>query len=427
MTFKLLFCALHFKLVSVARNLITSLDVGTSSTQTIIAETNRPEGGLQILGVGIAPSFGMRRGVVVDMDDVVHSIRQSVEEAEKAANSRLKSVWLGVGGAHISVSSSRGVVAVSRADGEISPEDVRRALAAAETFIPKNPNKEILHMIPKDFRVDHEPGIKNPVGMHGVRLEVEALVIECSAPFLKNLFKCVEAAGLSVENYVFSPLAAAEAVLTKRQKELGAILLDVGGGTASFIVFEEGVPIHAGVIPIGGAHITNDVAIGFRTHVDVAEQIKLTHGACLAEDLPKKDSIRLAEFMEGEQAVYPRRELAEIIEARLRDIFELLQKELRKISRAQLLPAGVVLVGGSSLLPGMADLTKREMKLPVEFGTPQEFANFVDSKTGPVLATALGIAQWANSQRKEPVFWRSHLASHMPENSILKWLKSLLP
>lgn len=408
-----------------ARNIIAALDVGTSTVQTVIAEKRKGEN-LRILGLGVAPSGGVRRGVVVDLDETVSSIRQSVDEARRLASVPLKSVWLGVGGAHISVSSSRGVVAVSRADGEISPEDVRRAIGAAETFVAKNPNKEILHIIPRDFKVDHEAGVKDPVGMHGVRLEADTLIIECLAPFLKNLFKCVEMAGLSVDDYVFSPLAAAEAVLTKRQKELGVMLLDVGGGTASFIVFEEGVPIHAGVLPIGGNHITNDVAIGFKTNIDVAEQIKLVHGSCLPDELSKRDNIRLAEFVEGETSIYPRRELAEIIEARLGDIFELLGKELKKIDRAQLLPAGITLIGGSALIPGLVDLAKREIKLPVERGLPHSFGE-LDERIAPSVAAVLGVAQWAYTKTaSDPLTWKGHV-SHLGSRAWAKWLRSLLP
>ena len=219
-----------------AKNIIVALDVGTSTVQAVIAEKRKGEENPRVLGVGVAPSRGVRRGVVVDCDDASSVIRTVMDDARKAAGVQARSVWLTVGGAHVSVSSSRGIIAVSRADGEISPEDVKRAIAAAETFIPKNPNREILHMIPRDFRVDSEAGIKDPIGMHGVRLEVDTLIVDCSRPFLKNLFKCVEGAGLKVVDYVFSPLAAAEAVLTKRQKELGVMLLDVGGGTASFMV-----------------------------------------------------------------------------------------------------------------------------------------------------------------------------------------------
>lgn len=409
------------------RHIITALDIGTSTVQTVVAEKKKGEERLKILGVGLAPSHGIRRGIIIDLEDATTAIRASVDEARRSSGISIKSVWVAVGGAHISVSSSRGVVAVSRADGEISPEDVRRAIAAAETFIPKNPNREILHIIPRDFKVDQEAGIKDPVGMHGVRLEVDTLIIECATPFLKNLFKCVDASGLRIEDYVFSPLATSSAFLTKRQKDLGVMLLDIGGGTASFIVFEEGVPIHAGVIPIGGNHITNDVAIGLKTHVDVAERIKVIHGLSLPETCGKRELIRLAEFLPENNGVYPRRELAEIIQARLRDIFELVQKELKKIDRKHLLPAGVVVVGGSAVIPGIVELTRRELGLPVEFGAPQIKDEIIDPSAVSSFASILGLLEWARLHGGSTSYASGIRTMGGAQGKFLKWLTSLLP
>ncbi|MBI4225020.1 MAG: cell division protein FtsA [Candidatus Sungbacteria bacterium] len=409
-----------------AHTIIAALDVGSSTIQTVIAEQRRGENSLHVLGVGVAASAGVRRGVIVNIDDATAAIRQSVAEAVQASGVPLRSVWLAVGDAHVTVSSSRGVVAVSRADQEISPEDVRRAIAAAETFIPKNANKEILHIIPRDFRVDNESGVKDPVGMHGVRLEVDTLIIECSTPFLKNLLKCVDGAGLKVEDYIFSPYAAAEVALTKRQKELGVMLVDIGGSTSSFMVFEEGVPIHAGVVPIGGSHITNDVAIGFRTHIDIAEQIKLVHASCLPDAIPRKEQIKLADFVPESPSSHNRRELAEIVEARLQDLFELLQKELKKIDRTRLLPAGVVLVGGSSLLPGLVELTREELGLPVELGR-LEHAPIADESMALSLIPVFGVLQWASHRSEQPGSMWSPRLSRLNTNKVSKWLKSLLP
>lgn len=407
-----------------ARNLITALDIGTSTIQTVVAE--RGENGLRILGMGSARAAGVRRGMIVDLEEAQRAVRRSVEEAGRTAKITPKRVWAALGGSHISVSSSKGVVAVSRADGEISAEDVTRAVAAAETFVPKNLNREIIHIIPREFKVDNEAGIRDPLGMHGVRLEADTLIIECSAPALKALFKCAELAGLEIADYVFSPLAASEAVLTKRQKELGVLLVDIGGGTVSFMVYEEGVPAHGGVLALGGGHVTNDIAIGFRTHVDIAERIKLAHGSCLAEETSRKEIVRLADFAEEEEATYSRRELAEIIEARLGDVFELLGKELKKIGRAELLPAGVVLVGGSSLLPGLKELTKKEMKLPVEIGRPALLEG-VDAQALASLAVAVGAAQWADTHsNQQGADWGSRIL-RKSRSSWVRWLKSLLP
>lgn len=409
------------------RNIITALDIGTSTVQTVVAERKKGNGGLRILGIGIAPSQGVRRGLVVDVGDAMASIRQSVEEAKKSAGIPVKSAWLAVDGSYITVASSRGVVAVSRADGEISREDTNRAVAAAEQFLPKNPNREILHIIQRDYKVDSESGIKDPVGMHGIRLEVDALVIEYAVSALKTLLKCVEGAGVRVEDYVFAPLAAAEAVLTKRQKELGVMLLDIGGGTSSFVIYEEGVPIHAGVLPIGGNHITNDIAIGFKTRVDVAEDIKNMYGSCLPADMSKRETIRLAEFVEGDESVYSRRELAGIVEARLCDIFELVQKELKKIGRTELLPGGVVLVGGTANLVGIKELSRREIKLPAELGFPEEFMPALNSVGASSLATACGTIKWAVAELEEPSFRWWGVGGFSGRSPLLRWLWSLLP
>jgi cell division protein FtsA len=433
----------------VSREIITALDVGTSTVSTVVAEFPKGESNLRILGVGISSSRGVRRGTVVDLEDASAAIRESVAEASQRSGIPIRSVWLGIGGAHISVSSSKGVVAVSRADGEISQEDTRRAIAAAETFLPKNPNREVLHIIARDFHVDNESGIKDPVGMHGVRLEADTLVIECSSSFLKNLFKCVRLAGLSIEDYVFSPLAAAEAVLTKRQKELGTMLLDLGAGTSSFIVFEEGVPVHAGVIPVGGNNITNDIAVGMRTHVDIAEKIKLAMGSCLPDEASRKQSIRLAEFLEervlSENSTPPRagqkspraeftdanspRELATIIKARIQDIFELLQKELRKVNKLQLLPAGIVFIGGASELGGITELTRREMKLPAEYAKlAPGIPDIADPRALPPLAVALGVLKWAEMKHEYiTTNWHAEMTRHIKGSRWLKWLKSLIP
>ncbi|MEK7560993.1 MAG: cell division protein FtsA [Patescibacteria group bacterium] len=426
------------------RHIIAAIDVGSSTVETVIAERKSDRDvASHILGIGVVPSRGMRRGVVVDIEEATSAIRRSVEEARRSSGVSVRSAWVSVDGAHIATSSSRGVVAVSRADGEISAEDMRRALAAAETFVPKNLNKATIHIMPRDFRVDNEAGIKDPVGMHGVRLEVDALIVECSAPFLKNLFKCVEGAGIEVANYAFAPFAASDAILTKQQKELGVMLCDIGGGTTSFMVFEEGAPLHAGVIPIGGGHITNDIAIGFQIHVDAAEYIKTLHGACSGADFPRKENLRLAdvlrdggaEFMlerglmaSEEQMTYSRRDLAEMVSARLTDIFELLQKELKKIGRNRLLPAGIVFVGGGSRVPGLVDLARREMQLPVELGRASAFENAADEHRIAQLASAFGLILRAESGALyQGGAGRPNRLAHMRGTPIGRWLRSLIP
>lgn len=403
-----------------AKNVVLALDVGSAMVHSIIAEFPS-RGDPRLLGVGIAPAAGIRRGVVIDLEEATESIRKSLEEAAKEAGVLPKSAYVAVGGPHISITTSRGVIAVSRADGEISEEDVRRVLAAAESFIPKNPNREILHIVPREFRVDNEGGIKDPLGMNGVRLEVDALIVDTSVSSLKNLTKCIEAAGCRVVEFVFSPLASAEAVLSKRQRELGVILIDIGGGTTNFAVFEEGRLVHAGGFPYGALHITNDIAIVLRTSVDVAEQIKLRYGHALPEHVSKKETIRLSEFIEGDESAIPRKEIAEIIEARFSDIFELIGKELKKVNRNELLPAGVVLIGGGARIPSVVSIAKHELHLPAELGELKVFEEFIHERDRQSLSTAVGLLQWSKLRGDGEIA----ILAEIRESKMPLWLKRL--
>lgn len=381
--------------------IITGLDIGSSTVTTIIGKHAKDSSQIEIIGVAMEPAEGIKRGMVIDVEEATRTIRRSILEASRAANTTIRSAVVSVGGAYIQNTNSRGVVAVSRADGEISQGDVNRAYEAAEKFIPKNLNKEILHLIPREFRVDGEVGIRDPIGMNGVRLEVDALFLEASAHPLRTLAKCIETAGLKREgDFVFSTLATADAVLTRRQKELGVLLVDIGGSTADFAVFEDGHLINAGSIPIGGAHITNDIAIGFQTQPDVAENIKLAYGLAMPELVSKKEIIQLGDFVINDKSFFPRRDLAEIIEARFKDLFELLNRELKKINRSQLLPAGVILVGGGSRMPGIVEIAKKEMQLSVSLGIPSGFINMpFDDESAIQLAATLGLLKWGAGEQ----------------------------
>ncbi|MBI2054799.1 MAG: cell division protein FtsA [Candidatus Sungbacteria bacterium] len=403
-----------------ARDVFLGLDVGTSMVHTIIAEFSQ-DTQARVLGIGIAPAAGIRKGLVIDLEEATESIKKSLDEAVTEAGMTPKSCFVAIGGTHFQVASSRGVVAVSRADGEISEDDVKRVVQAAETFIPKNPNRDILHIIPREFRVDNESGIKDPIGMNGVRLEVEVLIVDTSTSSLKHLAKCIENAGCHIAEFIFSPLASAEAVLSKRQKELGVILIDIGGGTTNFAVFEEGKLVHAGGLPYGASHITNDIAIVLRTRVDVAEQIKLRYGHAIPEEIPKKEAIRLSEFIDGDNTVVLRREIAEIIEARFSDIFELIGKEIKKISRSQLLPAGAVLIGGGARIPGVLQIAKKQLRLPAELGDLRVLQEFIHERDRSQLATAAGLVQWASLRKGGEM--TSFTEVH--ESKMPNWLKKL--
>lgn len=279
---------------------VVGLDVGTQFIRTTIGQLIPEEDEPSIVGIGIAPSEGLRRGNVVNVDDTVKAISASLEEAERASGLSIGHAYVNISGNHLEAQNSKGVVAVSRADTEIGPEDAGRAVEAAKAVaVPTN--KEILHVVAREFIVDGQEGIKDPVGMNGIRLEVEAHVISASTPALKNLSKCVYQAGIDVEELVFSGLAAGQGVLSRRQKELGVAVLDIGAGVSDLAVFEEGDVYHTAVVPVGGAHITNDIAIGLRTDTDVAERVKLEHGMAIPKEVREKEEVDIGALTHSEE------------------------------------------------------------------------------------------------------------------------------
>lgn len=376
------------------RDIICGIDVGSSNVRTVIAQLFGGEEKPRIIGVGTADSAGVRKGVIVDIEETLHSIAESVEKAERTAGVTVSQAVVSIGGNHISSQHSKGVIAVGRADGEVTGDDIDRVISAAQAIsIP--PNKEIIHIIPRSYALDDQKNIKDPEGMNGVRLEVDALIIEGSTPYIKNLTKCFDQARIQIDSFVFSPLAASRAVLTKRQKELGVCLIDIGGGTTSIAVFEEDELLKTAVIPVGGSHITNDIAIGLRTSIDVAEKVKLEYGNARPADIGKKEDINLAGIDPGEEGIVSRYHVAEIIEARLEEIFTMVNKELKSIGKDKLLPAGAVLTGGTSKMPGAVDLAKEVLGLPAQTGFPMPLGGLVDKVDEPSYSTVIGLLVWA--------------------------------
>ncbi len=372
---------------------VVGLDIGTANIRVVVAERGTEEEGPRVIGFGKAPSAGIRKGVVVDVDELVESLSGALDNAEQMTGVPIERATVSLGGTHITADKSQGVIAVSRADGEISEDDVTRVINAAQAIsLPSN--KEIIHVIPKDFKVDDQEGIKDPVGMNGVRLEVNAYIIEGSTPFIRNLSKCVYRAGVDIESFVLAPLAAGEAVLSKRQKELGTALVDIGGDITGIAVFEDRDLLYTAVLPVGAAHITNDIAIGLRTSIDIAEKVKLEYGIALPSEVSKKEEIDLAELGESEEGNVSRHHVAEIIEARLEEIFKMVDEELKKIERGGLLPGGVVLTGGGAKMPGIVDLAKKSLHLPVQVGFPLELSGMPEKINDPEFATALGLILW---------------------------------
>jgi cell division protein FtsA len=400
------------------------LDIGSSKIATIVGTID--ESGVPgILGTGVAPSSGLRKGVVIDVEETVSAISASLEQAERVSGIHVDRVIISVNGSHISSLNSKGVIAVGRADGEISQEDISRVIEAAQAVsIPTN--REIIHVIPRIFTVDGHEGIKDPVGMNGVRLEAETHIITGSTPIIKNLTKCVYQAGLNIDDMVLSPLAAARATLGKRQRELGSVLVDIGGGTTGVAVFEEGDILYTGILPIGAAHVTNDIAIGLRTSLEVAEKIKLEHGYAQAEGVSEKDKITVADEATNDVVETTKRQVAEIIEARMEELFSMVRADLKKVGRDALLPAGVVLTGGGAKLPGLVDLAKEELRLPAQIGVPSGVKGIVDTIEDPAYATGVGLLLWAFDNYEEGVQPRvQQLGSGVGRAK--RWFRNFLP
>lgn len=407
--------------------IVTALDIGTSTVYTVIAHKRDGSSAPQIIGVGAVPSWGMRSGRVVDPAEVIKSIQHSIRGAERSAGVRAERVYVGVGGNHLHCMPTRGVVAVSRADQEISSEDIERVMAAAQT-ISFPPNRMMLHVFPREYIVDGEVGLRDVLGMTGVRLEVNALIVGAATPHLNALRHCIDELGIEVAGLVANPFAAAHAVLTKRQKELGVVCIDIGGGTTSLVVFEEGNMLHTAVLPVGSLHITNDLAIGLRTPVDTAEHIKKEYGLALAREAGKRDVVDLAKIDPEEERAVLRKDIADIMEARLAEIFDWANKELRKIGKEAFLPGGVVLVGGGAKIPHIVDLAKERMRLPVQIGFPREAEGIVDSIDDPAYATVAGILFWGFEMEGEGKGSMPNFASF--NNSVgkmKKWFRAFLP
>lgn len=372
---------------SSASSQYVGLDIGTSTVRCVVGMVDGEHGGkVSIIGHGSAPNLGMRKGVVVHVDDVVEAIVQAVTEAERLSGIRLNGATVNINGTHITGLNSKGVIAISAANREITPEDRYRVEEAA-TIVKLPPNREIIQVFAKNYRLDGQDNIKDPVGMSGVRLEVDTHIVSAATPNVRNLNLALEKAQIAPHNHTLSSLAAAEAVLTRQQKEAGTVLLDIGAGTTNMVVLEDGEVQHVAVLPIGGMYITNDLAIGLRTDLDVAEAVKVK----FASLIPQKVTRDLRLKIRDQEFIFKAEEIAMITEARVDELFEYVNKELVRIHRAHKLPGGVVLVGGTSQMPGMAEFAKEKMQLASRIGKLQSLGGLVDTVASPDYAAAVGL------------------------------------
>lgn len=363
------------------------LDVGSSTVRCVVGMIDpNTSNKISILGHGSAPNVGMRKGVVVHIDDAAEAIVQAVTEAERLSGMRINTATVNVNGAHVSGINSKGVIAISTANREINPEDRFRVEEAA-TIVKLPSNREIIQVFAKNYRLDGQDNIKDPVGMHGVRLEVDTHIVSAATPNLRNLDMALEKAQVAPNNHTLSSLAAAEAVLSRQQKEAGTVLVDIGSGTTNIVVIEDGEVQHVAVLPIGGGHITNDLAIGLKTDLDIAEAVKVKHAALTTTG--KTPNVRVK--VNNQDHIFKAEEIAMITEARVDELFEYVNKELTRIHKAHKLPGGVVLVGGTSKLPGIAEFAKEKMQLPARVGKLQSVSGLVDTVADPSYAAGVGL------------------------------------
>lgn len=377
--------------------LLVGLDIGTSKIACIVAESN-PDGRIDVIGIGTHASRGLRKGVVVNIESTVESIRLAVEEAELMAGVEIKSVYTGIAGSHIRGINSHGVVATK--NGEVTEEDVERVIDAAKAMnIPAD--QKILHILPQEYIIDGQDGIRDPVGMSGVRLEAKVHLVTGAVSAAQNIVKCCNRCGLEVADMVLEQVASGEAVLSQDEKDIGVVLVDIGGGTTDIAVFLDGAIRHTAVIPIGGDHLTNDLVVGLRTSAKEADALKRKYGACLVSMVAPEEQIEVPSVGGRPPRPMPRQVMAQILEPRVEELFELVKAELHRSGFRELMAAGLVLTGGSSLLDGMVELAEEVFEMPVRLGRPQGIGGLVDVVSSPVYATGVGLVLYGHRYRKK--------------------------
>ncbi len=379
--------------------ILVGLDIGTTKICAIVGELT--EDGIDIIGIGSHPSKGLRKGVVVNIETTVQSIQRAIDEAEAMAGTEITHVYTGIAGGHIKSFGGRGVVALK--DREVKEADVARVIEQAKTVnIPVD--REVIHVLPQEFIVDDQSGIKEPLGMTGARLEAKVHIVTGAVASAQNIIKCANRAGLNVADIVLQPLASSEAVLTEEEKELGVCLVDIGGGTTDIAIFQNGAIVHTAVIALGGNNLTNDIAVGLRTPMEHAERIKQKYGCGLTSMVDKQDMIEVPSVGGREPRVMGRQILCEILEPRVEEIFQLVHHEVERNGFSELLTSGVVITGGSTLLPGMPELAEEIMGVPVRRGVPRGIGGLVDVVKSPVYATGVGLVVYGARHQDRRMF-----------------------
>ncbi|MFQ5586628.1 MAG: cell division protein FtsA [Thermodesulfobacteriota bacterium] len=367
-------------------NIIVGLDIGTTKICAIVGAVK--ESGIEIIGIGTHPSKGLRKGVVINIESTVQAIKKAVEEAELMAGCEISTVYAGIAGGHIKAFNSHGVIAVK--EKEISSSDIDRVIEAAQAVVIP-PDREVIHVIPQEYIIDDQDGIQEPLGMSGVRLEAKVHVVTAGVTSAQNIVKSVNRAGLDVADIILQPIASSEAVLTQDEEDLGVVLVDIGGGTTDIAIYHSGTLKHTGVISLGGNQVTGDISVGLRTPSNEAEKIKKKHGCALTSTIPKEETIEVPSVGGRKPRVVSRQILGEIIEPRMEELFQLINREIIRSGYDGIVASGVVLTGGTASLGGITELAEQIFNLPVKCGLPSGISGLVDIVNSPMYATAVGL------------------------------------
>ncbi|MEA3309363.1 MAG: cell division protein FtsA [Chloroflexota bacterium] len=401
---------------------VVGIDVGSAKIQVVVAEIDDLDE-MRIVGLGQVPSRGVHKGVIVNVTEATTAIADAVGKAEQSSGYQIERAFVGVSGTHITSRNSHGVVGVTRREDGITPDDVDRALEAAGAIaLPQN--QELLHIIPRTYTVDGQEGVRDPLGMHGFRLEVEAHVVMGSSTAIQNLTKCVTGAGIEISELVLTSLAAGNTVLSEMEKEMGVVLVDIGEGTTDIAIFIEGTVWHTCTLALGGGYVTNDTAIGLRLPSQAAERIKIQYGHTLAAQVAEDEQFTISPYGENTPVVVPRWKLAEIIQARVEEILESVQQEIKRSGYDGLLPAGLVFCGGTAQLPGIQKLARDLFGLPVQIGAPRDLLGLTERLENPSSAVGIGLVNWMPMWAAQEG-WRGVRISWW--DRVSAWLRALLP
>lgn len=402
------------------KHMIVGLDIGTSKVVAVVGEID-PDGGIEVVGIGSHPSRGMKKGVVVNIESTVQSIQRAIEEAELMAGCQIHSVYVGIAGSHIRSLNSHGIVAIR--DREVFPLDLERVIDAAQAVaIPAD--QKVLHILPQEYVVDDQEGIREPLGMSGVRLEAKVHLVTCAVNAVQNIEKCIRRCGLEVEDVILEQLASSYAVLTEDEKELGVCMVDIGGGTTDIAIFTEGAIKHTGVIPIAGDQVTNDIAMALRTPTQYAEEIKIKYACALTQLAGEDETIKVPSVGERPPRDLSRQQLAAVVEPRYDELFTLVQAELRRSGYEDLVAAGIVLTGGTSKMEGVIELAEEIFHMPVRLGVPQDISGLTDIVRNPIYSTSVGLLQYGFKQTNSDVSRKRKRSSVSFVERLKQWIQS---